>query len=650
MYRSPQPQISSQMHLGQRAHFVPKTGGVGPTEKETHEAITVTSDPDHSDVEDDVQDMEDPQEPGTRLDIVAPEQIDGTNPNGTPVQRPLPLGSELGAIPDRVRSSLQHSPGLAAEPSVGGNEAAEETATPATPATLATPATAPGSLGAPRAPKSRYPRQVLVTPACVGKASHRAKTKTSRAQHLQMTPESTSPSEEDLLYVLMHRCRERGEATQRSMTKIQTLEHRNFELHFQTQEISQERDAAIAAQNDAIERHSSLQTNLDGFRSRYRKLKDFARSTHEDLVLLRRSADEQKASIQGLRQLGDEVQTALRDAGTEVQVVRTSLDKQRQGLAVIHSEASRIVSESRHVSAELGVSSGRIKELTREKGRLEGHIVSLENAQQRATYAARNSNQDASTALAKVNQRLDGIEFAALQPPRPSSAAEQCLVLLRSLHEGKEPTAKDFQKLAKSVTTLKTMVVNGVQSIGGDLRSLQVPKRAEDSEKLVEKLAKFAADLQLSAPHVQHSNAERIELKARLRGALDTIENLQKSVAQADSYVATFQKGMETVSSSFSAQQKRLVQLQNQSDQFQIRWNSKTSALATVERESADRTQSMSEEIARLLELLSAQRFERAVVEEDLRLARQEPTETLDKDIQALLIEVCYCRVHAVAC
>lgn len=632
--RSPHPETSVLVNVGERSHAVPTSGGIVPTGVETPDAVTITSDPAQSVAEDDVQDVEPNQQLQTYSDAVAPDPMDGTTLNEATAQQPLPHGTQPGATSDSVRSSPQHSPESTPEAFDGEHEAAEETLNPATPAAT------PGRSDVPPAPKQRHCTPVLITRAGVGKTRHRRQNMTSGAKHVQMTSEPAPPSEEDLLFVLMHRCRERGDATKRSMAKIKTLEHRNFELHEKTQRICQERDDAIAAQTEANERYSSLQTSIESFKSKYSKLKNFARSTHQDLLLLRQSADVQKVTFHDLKQLGDQVQTSLRDADAGVQIVQTSLNKQKQGLAVIRFEADRIVSESTHTSAKLSASSGRIKELTKDKGRLEGHIVSLENAQQRATQAARDSNRDVSTALAKVTQRLDGIEVAALKPPESSDAAQQCLVLLQSLQQDKEPTAKEFQELAKSVTVLKNTVARGVKSIGGDYQKLQMVQRAEQSGKVAEQLKEYVEGLQLSTSELQQSNEERVRLESRLKGARDMIEELQKSVARANSYVATFQLGMQTMSGTCNAQQERQTQLQTQTDQFQIRYTSKCSELATVKQELANKCEAMVKEVARLQGLWTAEESKRTALEEDLSTARQNNLEAVNENNQELRTKV----------
>ena len=339
---------------------MPESREVVSTKAGKHDAITITSDPAQSVAEDDIHDEENSEELEADQVVVALETIDGTTFTETTVQEALVAGPQLGGTPDNIQSLPQHSPAPAPNTFVGGNGDAEETIT------AATPSAAPGILNTLRTPKKHHPSPVLVSPAGVDKARHRAQNTTSAPKHVQMKSESAPPSEEDLLFVLMHRCRERGDATKRSMTKIKTLEHRNFELHKKTQEICQERDNAIAAQTEASEKYSSLQTSIESFKSKYSKLKDFARSTHQDLLLLRQSADAQKITFHDLKQIGDQVQTSLRDAGAGVKIVQTSLNKQKQRLAVVRFEADRIVSESTHTSAKLSANSGRIKELTQD--------------------------------------------------------------------------------------------------------------------------------------------------------------------------------------------------------------------------------------------------------------------------------------------
>ena len=609
------------------AHSLPKSDELDQQELEDRDEVTTNADRDQSVIDDDEVDaVEVIQEPAEQQISDASDSMDGTTPNDTSVQQLPENHSQAAELPIEVGTSepgsLSPTRGFGEEDG-GANPPSDHAMVVVNPSL-------------PHTPRQAQSAQVLINPAGVAKRSKRSSTRPVRPYPPMITPESAVPSEEDLLFVLMNRCRERGEAAEKSMTKIRTLEHRNFELHRQTEELCRERDAVLTAHTEANEKSSTLQTRLEDFKSKYYKLKDFARSTHQDLVSLRQTADVQKASFQELRQLGDEVQISLRDAGSGMQIVRSSLERQRQDIAIVRSEADGVISESLHASAELTATSNRVRELMKEKGRLEGHIVNLGNAQQRATLAARASNQAVSTALAGVNRRLDGIQSATSSPPLAQEAIDQCLSLLQTLEQKEVKAAADFEKLAKSVRALKVKVKRGVESIGEGFQSLQAAKGPDEIDEVLNQLEKYTTAIQVSAD----SREYRVRMEERLKSAQALIDQLRKSLASAESQITTVSRGMERAVDSSKAERDRSTQLQNQGDQYQVRWNAMRSELATAKKEFAEKKKEISEETSKLQNLLSTEQSERTAAEENLKVTSGRRDKILQARIHDLEAEV----------
>jgi hypothetical protein len=485
--------------------------------------------------------------------------------------------------------------------------------------------------------RSRTP-SVLMTPARVSKASISQPCKRLSTKPTRADPVPAPPSEEDLLLVLMHRSRQRGEAVDRLKAKIKTLEHRNFELHVETTSSRQELDDTLAAHTELKQRHTLLQTKLDEFTTRYCKLKAFARSAHQDFVTLRQDAEKQNASIRGLTQVGEEMQASMQDVRTGTQTAQSSLATHIRGLASVRSETQKLVSSAKQLSVDLSSKTDRVMELQRDKGRLEGHILYLEHAKQRASQASRDSSQDVASALTKLESRVDEINCSTLLPPQ--IAIEQCLALVLALHKKKEVSIEEFEKLSKTVTALGTTVADGVETINASFQCTQNSNASSSHVQIVQELKECLKEMQLSAVHIGQSHIDRARLEERLNASAAMIEQLRKSTTLAESHAATFRKGMDSSIGMSKLQQERLTQVQTQNQEYQIRWNTATSNLASMKRNLMNTEEEVGGEIAILYTLVRDEEHKRRVSEENAILLQQEHERVLEERTRELLCEV----------
>ena len=243
---------------GQRARSVPQASDNDCAER--HETIIIASDTDQVEAETSLQPDEDAQELESRRASAVFEQVQHNTADEPVALGTLPLHSPSYESLAKGPSSRRTSPVPADGPHFAENDC---------PDTACDHEARPENFSPPRTPKHAGRSSILTTPAGVAKRHTRPRNK-SRVQNSR-SPTSAIPSEEDLLYVLMHRYRQRGEAANRSMTKIKTLEHRNFELHAQHEDLHKQRDDALASAAEANEKYGLLQTNVEEFKAKYSK-------------------------------------------------------------------------------------------------------------------------------------------------------------------------------------------------------------------------------------------------------------------------------------------------------------------------------------------------------------------------------------------
>ena len=581
-----------------------------------------------------MQPDEDTQELESRIESAVPEQMVDNTVDEQVVQSTLPLHSPTFRPPANGPSSRSTSP-----VAPGGLHFAEDVC----PDTACDNETIPEDSSPPRTPKHAGRSSILTTPAGVAKRHTRPRNK-CRVQNLQnASPTSVVPSEEDLLYVLMHRYRQRGEAANRSMTKIKTLEHRNFELHAQHEDLHKQRDDALASAAEANEKYGLLQTNVEDFKAKYSKVKRCARASWEGMVALREHTSVRDEVFQELRQLGEEVNASLRDVKSGVQVAQKTLKTEKAVLSAVRSEALVAASESAATSQDLLSATKRIKELTREKNRFEANIISLQHAQQNLTHEANQSNQDVGKTLARMNNRLDGIERAALYPSLVPATVDECLKLLQSIAQEKQATTEELEKLSKSVSDVERGIAQGVKSVRESFVTLQRSDQTKQEREVMKQLAEleqlkqYVANTHISAEQSRHFHTERAKLQNHVEGLQNLIEELRKSNSQSESHAATFQQGMATLAASSNTQQpaspNTVEQLRSNAQQLKTQLNVAKSDLVTTKKQLEDCEKNFGGEIAGLKD-------EKANLEGRLKNADAAHSEKLREGTRSLTTEV----------
>ena len=413
----------------------------------------------------------------------------------------------------------------------------------------------------------------------------------------QQQIQPASPTEEDLLYLLMHRSRQNtamnARIAEKANTKLKTLEHRVFELHTESKTYRQERDDILAAHTELTENHDLLQAKLEDFSAKYTKLKNFARSTYDDFLSLHKDSEKQNDSVQRLRQHSQQVKASIGEVTSGLHNARSTLDTHVKDLASVRSETQQAFSQLGPLSSTLDAKSLRVRELKRENERLQAHVVTLEHAQQRASQASRHVNENVGSVLEQVVSRLDMIERNALKPsnlPDYLGAIGQCSNLIIDLQKRKQISTADFDNLFKTVTTLENTVSRGIVSIGSELQTLQSAKTVE-TPNLLDPLKQYVEDLQLSAIHLQQSDANKVRLEERLKASESMKEQLQKSAAQSESHATSIQRILHSKVIPANGHQQQLAYLEQQNEQTLLRWNQAKSELAKTKQELANEAQ-----------------------------------------------------------
>jgi chromosome segregation ATPase len=421
------------------------------------------------------------------------------------------------------------------------------------------------------------------------------------------------PSEEDLLLVLMHRCRERGLDSRKSNAKIQRLELQVFELHAENIRLARDRETLSLAQTKLQEEHQELRTCLDEFKTRFKKVKnlgDHISRRFEELHIDRKEIDD---SIAEIRETGKQAQNSLHDAAASFQKHEAKLHEYKANVATV----------------KLNI----IRDLQRNKGRLEAHILNLEHARQKMDLANIESSKDLNSTLSKVSSRLDNIDTATIMRGCLADFVEKCSTLNTSLQKELEDqrnaTGAHFGSLDKTITKEGDSLRCAIQHFStvaapGILRQI-----ADDLKNQITKEVSSSIQSQSVVSH----------LTEQLKGSQSQVEQLRKALDQSESLGDALRKDIETSSAASGAQLDKYVEMERQRDIFRDNYTS-MKAEVTIERQSAKQKAADADaETQRLRKLADQVECQKQAVEKRL-IELQDQVKTLQKTKDQVLSEV----------
>jgi chromosome segregation ATPase len=450
--------------------------------------------------------------------------------------------------------------------------------------------------------------------------------------HAQIQEQATQlgPSEEDLLLVLMHRCRERGLESIKADAKTQKLELQVFELHAENIELLQERENLSLAQNRLQEEYQELRSSIDVFKARFKKVKNLGDHINHHFEMLREDSKEINKSIADLRDTGKEVQASIQEATTSVQKYEAELHGHKAKVATVELD---VANKLKDASTKSAVEANIVKDLRRDKGRLEAHVLNLEHARQKHDLATTESHKGLSSELSKVTSRLDEIDTAVTVNHCLSEFVEQCSSIItplqKELEAQRDRTGALIGDLNKTITKEGDSVRCAIRHLSNVEASAVLKQTSDDLKGHMNK--------KLST--LLHSQAEIARLEEQLKGSQSLVEQLRKDVDRSDSLVDSLRKDIETSSAVSGAQLEIYIEVEKQRDVLQEKCTS-TKAELTVERQNARQKAAEAEaEVERLRKLADHVEFERQAIEKRLAESQEELT-VLRKTNERILREV----------
>lgn len=442
--------------------------------------------------------------------------------------------------------------------------------------------------GTPKTPRRQPNPPLLTQPAHVSKkrvCNLRNPTE-SRNRPDQTSFQCNLPSDEDLMFVVLHRLQHSQESARKSVVQVKRLENRVFELIRANSKLQDERNTITAKFNELGNRNDVLQANIDIFTARYTKIKTFAKEAHTQLLSLRKSGDGQKEHLQSLVSESAAIRTSVQQAQVQNQETNSALGTQRRTLGAIHSLTQRTSKDMISMVSESKAKSQRITELQREKVRLETHIMNLQHSQQRSDQNARDALSEVSTNVRRLTAKVADIRDSSSNATglEQNPTLENIAFILFQLLRGRENDYRQIADLSENVRMFQHAVVQVAQSFDGRQKALLEKTESVYTQNILEEIKKHCQNA-LSLAHADANSAvERTCLKERLDASMQSRTQLEESLSQAHAYAISFQKGMERFLSTSEQQAERESQLRSERDRFQLRWNCATSELAAAKR------------------------------------------------------------------
>lgn len=403
---------------------------------------------------------------------------------------------------------------------------------------------------------------------------------------------SKQPSEEDLLYLLMSRARQRSS----EIKKLEYLEEQNAELRHQKEISDAELQQAIITQADCANQKEMLNQNLHKFKEKYYKLKKWALEANSDCELLERKAYSFQTSITDLTNDRNELVSLLRDAQASVEKTSNQIHNIRQGVGAVKTEvktqAEGIVSTISHLQDLLHIQSEHLRDEKHNCKKLELHIVHMQHERNR-----RDSKFHAEQRLLNETLKELSENFATLQAGNMEKDSEkfrmlECLAQCQSLL-GKDLATKsdvdalkeDLASTTSSINILKSSVPETVQTAIGSLKDDLQHDTSAQAIKLLSAVQSDKSELIKAKEELA-----RLEQKAeQTKAVMDLIQGAKETAQDRENELRRMNENLiNALGDNKSNAQKQTTNLENTISSLLTKWQSACAQLAECAKQKAE--------------------------------------------------------------
>ena len=279
-------------------------------------------------------------------------------------------------------------------------------------------------------------------------------------------PSGGGPSEEDLFYLLMHRQRQRKDVETRLMARYKQLEDSNARLNIQNRQYKSQLDAGRACQDKSSSELSNQKAALEDFKARFSKLKSFVNGLSNDYHGLRQEADKIKSSQQALSIEKEDVNRELQAMRTASTTAERSLRSISAHMGNIRADVAPLEQSLHDTQVTLRVERSLLLKEQRKIQRLETYLVQVASTQNRYSVAIQDEQKVMLEQLRLITKKITTVQDVTSAEPQPLDlpGLNECLKIVKVLHDADRVAPADITKVADAVTTLSHRSVPSLQS------------------------------------------------------------------------------------------------------------------------------------------------------------------------------------------
>ena len=270
-----------------------------------------------------------------------------------------------------------------------------------------------------------------------------------------------APSEEDLLYLLMHRRRQRKDVDTKVIARHKQLETANAHLSQQNQNLQRQLVAASTGGGNSAAEASLQRGALNEFKTRFQKLKIFVNGLGNDYGALQQLAEQMKQSQQRLFNEKEELYRDLEDCHNASAASERSMSNIASGVAKVRETIIPLERSELDAKKALEGESRLLSRAQHENKRLEADLLQLATTQNRYSSAIQDEQRETLDLLKGLIRKIDVVEKATTIEPQPLQlpVLDECKRKLTVLLDADRVVPADLTNIADAVSTLSRRFV-----------------------------------------------------------------------------------------------------------------------------------------------------------------------------------------------
>jgi hypothetical protein len=272
---------------------------------------------------------------------------------------------------------------------------------------------------------------------------------------------NTTPSEEDLFYLLMHRQRQRKDIETRLLVRQKHLETVNARLSQRNQSYQHRLSASRVDRDKSAAEASVQKVALEDLKTRFQKLKTFVNGLGNDYSALRQQADQIKLSQQGLLHEKEDIFRDLQNCRTASVASERSINSIVSNVAKVRQNVAPLEQSLLETTKTLEGGRRLLSKEQQKNKRLEKYLLQVANTQNRYSSAIQDEQKAVLKQLKEITMKVNAVEKATTAETQPLllPGLDECVRMLTTLHDADRVGPADITKVADALKNLSQRLV-----------------------------------------------------------------------------------------------------------------------------------------------------------------------------------------------